>query len=167
MSTTTPREERAHAREQRGLARDAASIVAQPHKSAHAREHGRDTRGAAPQTPTEPFNFLGLPRELRDMVYNQPWKSKNRVAAYHAPTRAGILAYYNGTVLDEIDLTTKSAIRGSFEERDERENWRPNVAAGLPQWLLTSKQTLEEGLEHFRLEAHWNVWSVVPYHAGT
>jgi len=92
------------------------------------------------------------------MVYDQLWKCKNSVAAYHAPTRTGILAYYDGTVLDETDVTTMR--EDGWDELHK--NWRPGSHAGLPQWLLANKQMLEEGMEQFRLKAHWIVWSLVP-----
>jgi len=43
------------------------------------------------------------------MVYDQLWKCKKRVAAYHAPTITGVLAYYDGTVLDESDESKEYA----------------------------------------------------------
>jgi hypothetical protein len=103
------------------------------------------------------FDFFGLPLEIRNMVYDTLWKSKNRVAAYHEPSHTGILAYYNGMVLDQTDLRTGEAICA-----EEDRVWRPSRAAGLPKWLLINKQTVKEGMAQFHLKANWNIWSLVP-----
>jgi hypothetical protein len=52
------------------------------------------------------FDFFAPPRELRDMVYHYLWESAPRVAAYHYATNSGILAHYNGFILDEDHLDT-------------------------------------------------------------
>jgi len=102
--------------------------------------------------------FLDLPAELRNMVYDLLWQAKNRVAAHHEPSRSGILAYYDGMVLDESDLLSVQALRGSYEDK----MWRPGPRAGLPQWLLANKQILAEGLAQFRFIACWNIWRLEP-----
>jgi hypothetical protein len=111
---------------------------------------------ATPRRTQTYFDFLALPPEVRNMIYDELWKSKNRVAACHGPSRTGILAYYSGMVLDQTVMITERAIRAE-EDRD----WRPNEHDGLPQWLLANKQILEEDLKQFRLKARWNTWSLI------
>jgi hypothetical protein len=98
------------------------------------------------------FNFLGLPLEIRNMICDTLWKSKPRVAAYHEHLQVGNLADYKGMVFDKTLFSTTTSLR-AVESRD----WRPSKHAGLPKWLLTNKQILEEGLTQFRLKAHWNI----------
>lgn len=102
--------------------------------------------------------FLDLPAELRNVVYDLLWQARNRVAARHKPSRSGILAYYDGMVLDESDLHSVEALCGSYEDK----MWRPGPRAGLPKWLLVNKQILAEGLAQFRLKASWNLWRLEP-----
>jgi hypothetical protein len=102
------------------------------------------------------FNFFGLSAELRNLVYGELWHLDNRVAVYHEPTRSGILAYYDGMKLNESGLTDAR----DFSWSEESADWRPNYQSGLPQWLLTNKATLAEGIAQFRLHAHWNIWPV-------
>jgi hypothetical protein len=121
----TPRDERVLVREQRKL-----SPYVQPN-----------------------FDFLGLPRELRNNVYNRVWQWYDRVATYHVPTKTGILAYYNGMILSESELSTYSSLRRYTGEQ----RWHSNHRSGLPRWLLSNKQIMAEGMAQFRLEAHWNL----------
>jgi hypothetical protein len=85
----TPKDERALARDKRFLAREQQKLDPEIQFS---------------------FDFLALPAELRNMVYDQAWQMNNRVAAYHLPTKTGILAYYDGTMLEESEPS--SAQRG-------------------------------------------------------
>jgi hypothetical protein len=103
------------------------------------------------------LDFFVVPLEIRNMVYNVLWKSKNRVAARHGPSLTGILAYYDGMVLDETGLITEEAIQA-----EDKKKWRPGPFSGLPKWLLTNKQILEEGMTQFRRKANWNIWSLRP-----
>jgi hypothetical protein len=100
--------------------------------------------------------FFNLPGELRNAVYDELWKMKNRVAARHHNTRTGILAYYDGMRLDEANVTGYCEIRGTLQDKQ----WSPGKHAGLPIWLLANKQVLKEGMSIFRANAHWNVWSL-------
>lgn len=61
--------------------------------------------------PNQKRGFFDLPRELRDIIYDKLWKLTNPVAAYHKTTKSGILAYYDGHVLDECELTSHSGFR--------------------------------------------------------
>jgi hypothetical protein len=84
---------------------------------------------APPASPEPPFDLFGLPGEIRNMVYDKLWKMKSRVAAYHTPTGTGILAYYDGLVLDESEVMT----RQDFDyEGNQIPRWRPDHCAGLP-----------------------------------
>jgi hypothetical protein len=76
------------------------------------------------------------------------------VLAYHGPTRSGMLAYYDGTILEQRHYIYHIA-RGSF---GLGQAFFIYPHAGLPRWLLTSKAMLEEGMNQFRLYAHWNIW---------
>jgi hypothetical protein len=88
------------------------------------------------------------------MIYDEVWKHTNRVAAYHSPTGTGILAYYDGMVLDESRTLTRAALR---MERDQPVRWRPGRHSGLPKWLSTNKQFMGEAIAQFRLKAYWNI----------
>jgi hypothetical protein len=112
-------------------------------ESKHAVEPGANNTGPC-------FDFLGLPRELRNIVYDRLWRLRNIVGAYHTSTKTGVLAYYDGTVLNESEVTTEYAMHGDYRKR-ESEKWRPNATVGLPMWLLTSKLIMHEGIEQFRL----------------
>jgi hypothetical protein len=94
------------------------------------------------------------------MVCNELWITKNCVAAYHQATKSAILAYYDGIVLDELDIRANKAI--TYNSTGARW-WRPNCQAGLPTWLLTNKLMLKQGMAQFRLKAHWNVFPLGPY----
>jgi hypothetical protein len=106
------------------------------------------------------FDFFGLFAELRDMVYDELWHFNNRVAVYYEPTRSGILAYYDGMELDESDLTDAS----DFAWSQELVDWRSNNRSGMPQWLLTNKVMLTDGIAQFRRGAHCNIWPMAGHH---
>jgi hypothetical protein len=53
---------------------------------------------------------MKLPSEIRDMVYDELWKVKKSVAAYHKATASGILAYYDGMVLNEFEMMNGTEI---------------------------------------------------------
>jgi hypothetical protein len=103
------------------------------------------------------FDFFALPRQLRDMVYHYLWESAPRVAAYHYATNSGILAHYDGFILDEDHLDTWEKL-----QRTSRPDysWRPNQNDGLPSWLRSNKSILKEGMAQFTRYAHWNLWPV-------
>jgi hypothetical protein len=103
----TPRDERALARDKRVLA--------------------REQRDPGPYVHPN-FDFLELPAELRNMVYDQVWQYYNRVAAFHLATRTGILAYYDGTILDESESTTDYSLLLNADGA----KWRPKNAAACP-----------------------------------
>ena len=108
-------------------------------------------------SPDMILEFFELPPELRNMVYDELWKMNNRIAAYHTQSQTGILAYYDGTVLDESDLTTREAWSAA---RYQKPLWRPGQHACLPIWLLTSKRFVDEAIDVFRKQAHWNLWPI-------
>lgn len=47
------------------------------------------------------FDFFGVPREFRDLVFDAYWEDQNSIAAYHRPVKMGVLAYYDGHRRDE------------------------------------------------------------------
>ncbi|KAF2033827.1 hypothetical protein EK21DRAFT_108616 [Setomelanomma holmii] len=81
------------------------------------------------------FDFFGLPRELRDMIYDGIWNEQDTI----------LEPYHN--------------IRGDFRRRTA-DNWRARFKQGLPPCLWASKQFLEEAMALFFKRAHWNVWPV-------
>ncbi|KAF1921451.1 hypothetical protein BDU57DRAFT_563368 [Ampelomyces quisqualis] len=105
--------------------------------------------------------LFDLPCEIRCLIFSELWKSTNRVAAFDKITKTGILAYYDGHVLDESDITTYSQLRRKDVGAGR---WRPNDESGLPTWLLSSKLMMREGMEEFYRNAHWNVWPVGAHH---
>ena len=78
------------------------------------------------------FRFMDLPRELRDLVYDEVWKNTPHIKAPYLDFGAGTTVRYDHLL----------------EENHHLE--------GLPTWLLTSKQMCEEGLAQFRLKAQWS-----------
>ncbi|KAF2826004.1 hypothetical protein CC86DRAFT_382963 [Ophiobolus disseminans] len=127
--------------------RDLRALAQEHHEKARASASTSDS----PPIPHATFDFLGLSAELRNMVYDVLWKDINRISIYYA--RSGVIAYYDGTVVDETELTTEAAIR----HRDKNRTWPPENGSGLPRWLLANKKMHGEALEQFRLEAHWNM----------
>ena len=155
MATMTPRGARTLAREQRKQ-----SLPPAPRSKRIAKAVQTITSPAAPP-PT--LDFFGLPIELRDMVYDQLWRSKTRVTAHHKSTATGIWVGYDVTVFDESELDLESATQGPYWvwSRD----WHSRYSVGLPMWLLTNKQFLDEGMQQFRLKAHFKLWFVAPCYA--
>lgn len=89
-----------------------------------------------PQVKDKPsknvFRFMDLPRELRDLVYDEAWKDTPHIKAPYLDFGAGTTVRYDRLL----------------EKNQHLE--------GLPTWLLTSKQMCEEGLAQFRLKAQWS-----------
>lgn len=100
-------------------------------------ERRRITRAARGATArrNRPFRFFGLPRELRDMVYNEVWP--------HTPY------LYRETLLRKasplIDITTNY--------RKQTDGWTTDVR--YPQWVLVSHAFLSEAMEQYFRNAEW------------
>jgi hypothetical protein len=102
-----------------------------------------------------------FPRELRNMIFAELGKSSNRVAAFDKKSGIGILAYYDGHVLDESEITTYNQLR---RKDDGAGRWRPSEESRLTTWLLSSKSTISESVKEFYCKAYWNVWPVGARH---
>jgi hypothetical protein len=89
-----------------------------------------------PQVKDKPskrvFRFMELPRELRNVVYDEVWKDTPHIKAPHLDFGIGTTVRYDHLIGGDQHLE------------------------GLPTWLLTSKQMFEEGLVQFRLKAQWS-----------
>ncbi|KAI4651130.1 uncharacterized protein J4E79_009329 [Alternaria viburni] len=81
-------------------------------------------------SPDMILEFLELPPELRNMVYDELWKMNNRIAAYHTQSQTGILAYYDGTTL-EIELFHLDDFAGEILDIELLDQVRAQVKALL------------------------------------
>jgi hypothetical protein len=104
------------------------SVLTMANRKGRRGKKAEAEKEAPPASPEPPFDFFGLPGEILNMVYEKLWKMKNRVAAYHTPTGTGILAYYDGLVLDESEAMTREDLD---YERNQIPRWRPDCCAHL------------------------------------
>jgi hypothetical protein len=93
-------------------------------------------RGPTAQ-PNKPFRFFALPRELRDMVYNEAWPKTPYL--------------HRATLLDKpsplIDITATY--------REKAGGWSPG--RHIPEWVLVSRAFLFEAMEQYFQNIDWLV----------
>ncbi|KAF2134169.1 hypothetical protein P153DRAFT_353358 [Dothidotthia symphoricarpi CBS 119687] len=82
--------------------------------------------------------FLGIPRELRDLIYHEIWKTKK-------PFKVG-LPQRNDFRIFEVQY--------SADIVEPREDALTPTVQRSP-WILASKQVLEEAIQQFQREASW------------
>ncbi|KAF2441175.1 hypothetical protein P171DRAFT_91265 [Karstenula rhodostoma CBS 690.94] len=82
--------------------------------------------------------FYKLPRELRDIIYDLLWTKSRRMEGECA--LGAICAFYRPGQPNQFSKDASQA---------------------LPQWLVTSKQILQEGLDQFRRNSTWHVVDVL------
>ncbi|KAH6541013.1 hypothetical protein HBI56_039690 [Parastagonospora nodorum] len=114
---------------------------------------GEDTLDATQADITSPETahrlpvFFVLPRELRDMVYNELWKVS-------APMTLMVL-------IKEATPTHHLVIRyedcAAKPANSSRSELKQCLHSGLPQWLLSNKAFLDEGLNQLFRKATWMV----------
>jgi hypothetical protein len=92
------------------------------------------------QGEKEAVSFFGLPRELRDMIYDKLWQTTPRLyIPKHRKDNSSTfdLRYGGGKYMSSKDLAP--------------------YAEGLPMWLLCSKTLLNEGKEQLIRKASWHI----------
>jgi hypothetical protein len=82
-----------------------------------------------------PSHLLNLPRELRNTVYHELWKTTPKICTHQWPYR--------------IQISYDSKPKPDYERIDDQSG--PGCQPYLPTWLLTNKQILKEGLEQLYL----------------
>ncbi|KAF2120231.1 hypothetical protein BDV96DRAFT_642077 [Lophiotrema nucula] len=95
---------------------------------------------AATPIPAASCPLLGVPREIRHLVYHHLWVKEANLAYDFGNKELRI--YYQHPDIAEIDVDAKK---------------KRCVADLLPPWLLTCKQLLEEGKEQLYRHCAWEV----------
>jgi hypothetical protein len=114
---------------------------------------GEDALDAAPADIMSPETahrlpiLFVLPREIRDMVYHELWRDASQMSLM--------------VLIKEATSTHQLIIR--YEDcatnpvNSSRSESKQSLNSGLPQWLLSNKAFLDEGLEQLFRKATWMV----------
>ncbi|KAF2031800.1 hypothetical protein EK21DRAFT_110690 [Setomelanomma holmii] len=93
------------------------------------------------------FRFMDLPQELKDMIYHELWQQGRNVLLPQVQV-AGSRFHPNNinySGVDQLRYGLQGGCGGIKHLGDE--------VYGLPLWLLTNKDILRQGLQHFRSNA--------------
>ena len=105
---------------------------------------GSESRGMShiSESKDVAFPFMKLPRELRNMVYQELWKDTDVLSIQSKTPGIGIQVHYNKP------LALPSPKHWHFRSFEKLH---------LPTWLLTSKMFLSEGHEQLLSNSTWHV----------